>query len=56
MTEFASAYGSALYDLAAETNTLDEILAELKVLTAVFKENADFVKILDAPMISKKES
>ena len=55
MTEFASAYGSALYDIAAETNTLDEILEQTKVIVSVFKENPDFVKILDAPMISKKE-
>ena len=55
MTEFSSGYGSALYDLAAETNTLDEILEQMKVISGVLRENPDFIKVLDAPMISKED-
>lgn len=55
MTEFSSGYGSALYDLAAETNTLDEILEQMKVISGALRENPDFIKVLDAPMIPKED-
>jgi len=55
MTGVASVYGQALYDLARDEGLSESILSELKVLGEVFKQNADFVRLLSSPGLSKAE-
>ena len=55
MTGVASVYGQALYDLAREEGLSESILGELKVLGEAFAQNADFVRLLSSPSLSKAE-
>ncbi len=48
-------YAGAFYEVAKELQKEDEFLNELKFIAGVFTENADFMKVLKAPMISKDE-
>ena len=48
-------YGGALYDLAKEEGLSAQILAELGMFAAVFRENADYRKLLTEPSIPKSE-
>jgi len=55
MTEIGTVYGGALYQLAAEENVSDDILSQLMVLTDSFRENADFLTLMDSPALPKAE-
>lgn len=55
MTGVASVYGQALYDLARDEGLSDSILGELKVLSEAFGQNAEFVRLLSSPSLSKAE-
>lgn len=48
-------YGQSLYELAKEEQTEEQILAELKSISLLFREHPDYVKILDSPQIARKE-
>lgn len=48
-------YGESIYSLAKDEGIEDKVLDELKGLSALFRENPDYVKILDSPRIDKKE-
>lgn len=55
MTEVASVYGQALYDLAKDEGVLEEILNQLKVLKESFEAEPAFGQLLSTPSIPKQE-
>ena len=55
MTEAASVYGEALYALAKDENKSDVMLEQLKTLEACFAAEPDFLRLLNAPNLSKIE-
>ena len=55
MMKIGSVYGEALYELAKDENLSADIGAQLKVLKASFQQEADFVKLLSTPSLTKAE-
>ena len=55
MTKTAKTYGGALYDLAKEEGLCEELLGQLQIIAAVFKENPEYRKLLLEPSIPKEE-
>lgn len=55
MTQVGNIYGEALYALAKEDGLADIILAQLKTLDTCFAQEPDFLRLLDAPTLSKAE-
>ena len=55
MTEVASTYGQALYDLAKDEGLSEEILGQITALKSSFEEEPAFVQLLCTPSISKEE-
>ena len=53
----AGRYAKSLIDLSVEKNQLETIYADIKLLDAICKQNADFVSMLKSPVIpsDKKE-
>ncbi|MBQ7822377.1 MAG: ATP synthase F1 subunit delta [Clostridia bacterium] len=55
MKNLSEEYASALYELAEE-NSLEDIISEqMKELSAILEDNAEYVKLLDNPSIEKKQ-
>ena len=48
-------YGEALFKLAMEENTLDQIAKEAKVVLEAFQNNEELAKLLNHPKVSKEE-
>ena len=55
MTEVGNVYGESLYELAKDENLTAELGAQLKVLKDCFRQEADFVKLLSTPSLTKAE-
>ena len=55
MTDVGSTYGEALYSLAREENLSQVIYDQLKVLSASFAQEPDFVRLLSSPSLTKAE-
>ncbi len=55
MTQIATTYAQALYDLAKDEQLTEEILTQLQALHAGFAAEPDFVRLLSAPNLSKEE-
>ena len=55
MSNISKAYADALFELSIEENILDEIMEQTLFLKQVMDENADFVKLLGAPTVTKDE-
>ena len=55
MIKIGSVYGEALYELAKEENLSADIGAQLKVLKTSFQQEADFIKLLSTPSLTKAE-
>lgn len=55
MSNISKAYADALFELSIEENILDEIMEEIGGLSQIFSQNADFVKLLNAPTVTKEE-
>ena len=55
MTETARMYGGSLYDLAAEEGLESRILEELDEVTALLKNDPQYLHLLSIPSIPKKE-
>ncbi len=55
MTQIASRYAQALYELAAEENLTERILEELKALDVAFLQEPDFIRLLMTRNLSKEE-
>lgn len=48
-------YGSALFALAKERNSIDGMLEEVKAVCRVFAENTELTQLLNHPKITKEE-
>lgn len=48
-------YGKSLYSLAFDEGITDVIYTDLKNVNTLFKENPDYIKILDSPQIEKSK-
>ena len=55
MTEFAKAYGGALYALAQEEKLEDSILSQLDQICTLLRENPDYVRLLESRNVPKTE-
>ena len=55
MTQVASVYAQALYDLARDERISAEILEQMNMLRGIFAQNPDYVKLLDTPNLPKEE-
>ena len=55
MTEVGSAYGEALYDLAKSEDLADTILGQITVLDESFRQEPDFLRLLQSANLSKQE-
>ncbi len=55
MTEIATTYGQALYDLASAEGLSQEILQQMAVLKDSFSQEPGFVDLLCNPVLSKEE-
>ena len=55
MTEVGTIYGGALFDLAAEESAAGEILGQLQALSESFSQEPEFLKLLGAHSLAKKE-
>ena len=55
MTEVATTYGQAMYDLARDEGKSQQILAELSVLDQSLSAEPEFIQLLGSPNIPKEE-
>ena len=55
MSNISKAYADALFELSLEENILDEIMEQVLSLSEILSRNADFVKLLNAPTVTKEE-
>ena len=55
MTQIGSVYGEALYGLAREEGLDKTIMDQLSVLNQSFRQEADFVRLLSTPNLSKQD-
>ena len=55
MTEVATTYGQAMYDLARDEGKSQQILAELSALDQSLSNEPGFIQLLSAPNIPKEE-
>ena len=55
MTEGATTYGQAMYDLARDEGKSQQILAELSVLDQSLSAEPEFLQLLSSPNIPKEE-
>ena len=55
MSQVASNYGQALFDLVKEEQLDAQVLQELSVLQEAFAREPDFITLLSAPNLSKQE-
>lgn len=49
----AKRYAGALYELAAESNQVDVVSSEMQNLKSLYRENAEFRRIVDYPLVSR---
>ena len=55
MTEVATTYGQAMYDLARDEGLAQDLLAQLKALDESLCSEPGFVQLLSTPNIPKEE-
>lgn len=55
MSQIATTYAQALYDLAAEEKLEQQVLEQLDALQQAFSQEPDFLALLSAPNLSKLE-
>lgn len=55
MSDVASEYGKALFDLACEAGAEEQILSETRTLYGVFSRSGDYMRFLSSPDIPKEE-
>ena len=51
----AGRYGIALYEVASDSNLIDKIADELKVMKKLISESQDFLKLIKNPVFSRDE-
>ena len=54
-TRIAIRYAKALFDLALERNTLEQIKTDMELVVSVFKQNRNLRIILQSPIINEKK-
>lgn len=55
MDERAALYSSSLYDLALEEGVSKEVYEGLKMMDSLFKENPDYIRVIDSVQIPSDE-
>ena len=55
MTETAKMYGGSLYSLAVEEKLEAELLDELEAVADLFRQNSDYMRLLNMQNLPKKE-
>ena len=55
MSQIATTYAEALYGLAKDAAITGQILEELAMVSEIWKENPDYIRLLKAPSLSKQE-
>ena len=55
MTEVASTYGQALYDLALEEGLTESILQQLQIVKSCLEEEPQYLELLSSAALSKAE-
>ena len=55
MTAISKEYASALFALALEQQSIDEVYSALSEVAAIFRENPEYLEFLASPGIPKKE-
>jgi F-type H+-transporting ATPase subunit delta len=53
VTLLAERYASALFDIADERRTLDEVAADLRQLRAMLAESVDLARLVHSPVLSR---
>ncbi len=53
MKTIGEEYAIALYELAAEADSVDVILSELEAISKLLLDNPDYVKLLDTPTLEE---
>lgn len=48
-------YGDALFDVAVEDNTLDDLLAEVEAVTDILHSNEEYIGLLSHPRLAVEE-
>jgi F-type H+-transporting ATPase subunit delta len=55
MTNTGGLYGKSLYDLAVSENLSEDIMEQMQLVQELFRENPDYIRLLQEPSIPKKE-
>ena len=55
MTDLAEEYGKGLYDLTEEEHVSEDVLAQLRVLRGLFRDQPDFIRLLCNMSLAKEE-
>ena len=55
MTQTNKEYATALFSLATENNAVDQYEKNLLEIGNIFKENPDYIKVLESPAIPLSE-
>jgi F-type H+-transporting ATPase subunit delta len=55
VTGLAARYAAALFDLADERRSLDEVASDLRALRAMLAASADFVRLIRSPVLSREQ-
>ena len=55
MTDLAEEYGKGLYDLTEEEHISEDVLAQLRVLKGLFRDQPDFIRLLCNMSLAKEE-
>ena len=55
MTDLAEEYGKGLYDLTEEEHVSEDVLAQLRVLKGLFRDQPDFIRLLCNMSLAKEE-
>ena len=55
MTDLAEEYGKGLYDLTEEEHISEDVLAQLRVLRGLFRDQPDFIRLLCNMSLAKEE-
>lgn len=52
---YSAEYGTALYELAKESDCSKSVLSDFRQAVSLFKDNPDFVKMLSSPALNPSE-
>ena len=55
VSALAERYAAALFDIAEERRTLDEVAADLRQLRAMLAESADLTRLVRSPVVSRPD-